>query len=337
MRFTKLNYCQYLLSSQINYTLTHLADHVQTISHDLINRYLRKEKLTPQLLWENVAPLITAHVDGYLIFDDTVLDKRYGKDIELTRRQYSGNEHKVIRGIGLVNCLYVNPETNYFWVIDYRIYDPDGDGKTKIDHLLEMLQGVVNSKGMTFRTVLMDTWYASQKVMQAIDKLGKIYYCPLKKNRLVDDTEGKEDYKSVESLSWTPTELQSGKTIKIKTFPKFKKVKLFRVIVSPNKTEYVATNDLTQASTDDVQKVCVFRWKIEEFHRELKQLTGRESCQCRKARIQRNHIACALLVWVRLKSLAYKTGQTIYQIKHQLLSNYLIEQLKRPDVPMLLV
>jgi len=337
MRFTKLNYCQYLLSSQINYTLTHLADHVQTISHDLINRYLRKEKLTPQLLWENVAPLITAHVDGYLIFDDTVLDKRYGKDIELTRRQYSGNEHKVIRGIGLVNCLYVNPETNYFWVIDYRIYDPDGDGKTKIDHLLEMLQGVVNSKGMTFRTVLMDTWYASQKVMQAIDKLGKIYYCPLKKNRLVDDTEGKEDYKSVESLSWTPTELQSGKTIKIKTFPKFKKVKLFRVIVSPNKTEYVATNDLTQASTDDVQKVCVFRWKIEEFHRELKQLTGIESCQCRKARIQRNHIACALLVWVRLKSLAYKTGQTIYQIKHQLLSNYLIEQLKRPDVPMLLV
>jgi hypothetical protein len=33
-----------------------------------------------------------------------------------------------------------------------------------------------------------------------------------------------------------------------------------------------------------------------EFHRELKQLTGVEACQCRKARIQRNHIACALLV-----------------------------------------
>jgi hypothetical protein len=73
-------------------------------------------------------------------------------------------------------------------VIDYRIYDPDGDGKTKIDHLLEMLQGVVISKELAFRTVLMDTWYASKKVMQAIDKLGKIYYCPLKKNRLVDDT-----------------------------------------------------------------------------------------------------------------------------------------------------
>ncbi len=123
--------------------------------------------------------------------------------IELTRRQYSGNEHNVIRGIGLVNCVYVNPENHCFWVIDYRIYDPDGDGPSKIDHLLEMLQGVVSPKGMGLRTVLMDTWSASQKVMQAIDRLGTIYYWPFKKNRLVDDSEGKEDYKSVESLSWT--------------------------------------------------------------------------------------------------------------------------------------
>jgi hypothetical protein len=51
MRFTKLNYCQYLLSSQINYTLTNLAEHLEAISHDQINRYLRREKLTPRLLW----------------------------------------------------------------------------------------------------------------------------------------------------------------------------------------------------------------------------------------------------------------------------------------------
>jgi hypothetical protein len=66
-------------------------------------------------------------------------------------------------------------------------------------------------------------------------------------------------------------------------------------------------------------------------------LTGIESCQCRKARIQRNHIACAILVWLRLKDIAYKTGQTIYQIKYGLLSDYLIQQLKRPDISMYLV
>ena len=37
-----------------------------------------------------------ADTAAYLIFDDTVINKKYGDNIELTRRQYSGNEHKVI-------------------------------------------------------------------------------------------------------------------------------------------------------------------------------------------------------------------------------------------------
>ena len=117
MRFSKLNYCQYLFISQINYTLTNLAGHLGSISHDPINRYLRREKLMPRLLWENAKPLIQIQENAYVIFDDTVLDKRYAENIELTRRQYSGNEHGVLRGIGLVNCVYVNPETAQFWVI----------------------------------------------------------------------------------------------------------------------------------------------------------------------------------------------------------------------------
>ena len=336
MRFSKLDYCQYLLSSQINYTLTNLAEHLQTVSHDQINRYLRREKLTPRLLWDNVKSMIQVEEKGYIIFDDTVLDKRYSEEIELTRRQYSGNEHRVVRGIGLVNCVYVNSISGQFWVIDYRIYDPDGDGKTKLDHVIEMLESLIYQKLLPFRTILMDTWYATKNLMQYIDKQGKYYYCPLKKNRLVDDTGGGEDYKPISSLDWSKIELEYGKLIKVKAFPKDKKVKLFRVIISTDKTEYVATNDLDNDSTNAVQEVCSIRWKIEQFHRELKQITGIEACQCRKARIQRNHINCAMLVWLKLKYIAYSTGQTIYQIKYGLLSNYLISQLKSPSVPMTL-
>jgi len=77
MPFSELDYCQYLLSSQRNFTLRHLAEHLQSFSHDTINRYLGGEKLTPRLLWENVKPLVVADAKGYLIFDDTVLDKRF--------------------------------------------------------------------------------------------------------------------------------------------------------------------------------------------------------------------------------------------------------------------
>jgi hypothetical protein len=227
---------------------------------------------------------------------------------------------RVIRGIGIVSCLYVNADTGQFWVIDYRLYDPAGDGKTKLDHLIEMLNHLVETKQLPFGTVLMDSWYAAQKVMERIDHWGKVYYCPLKVNRLVDDTGGVEKYKRIDPLEWNAHEQQHGKLIKVRGFPKDKKVKLFRVIVSTDKTDYVVTNDLSQASTDVVQQVCDVRWTIEEFHRELKQLTGVEACQC-------NHIACALLVWVRLKTIAYQTHQTIYRVKHRMLSSYLIEQL----------
>jgi hypothetical protein len=337
MKFTKLDYCQYLLSSQINYTITNLAEHLENISHDKINYYLKKEKLTPRLLWDNVKDVIMTDDNGYVIFDDSVLDKRYSEEIEIVRRQYSGNEHGVLKGIGVVSCVYVNPKLQRFWVVDYRIFNPDADGKTKIDHVKDMLQNLVYHKLLPFDTVLMDTWYAVHNLMLYIDSLDKIYYCPLKDNRLVDDTFGKEKYKRIELLQWSEEELECGKIIKIKGFPANKKVKLFRITVSTNRTDYVVTNDLSQSSTDVVQQVCKIRWKIEEFHREIKQLTGIESCQCRKARLQLNHIACAMLVWVRLKNLAYRTGQTIYQIKQKLLSNYLIEQLKRPSISMCLV
>lgn len=53
-------------------------------------------------------------------------------------------------------------------------------------------------------------------------------------------------------------------------------------------------------------------------------------------RIQRKHISWALLVWSRLKYLAYQSGRSIYQIKHGLQQDYLVQQLKSPTVKMVL-
>ena len=80
---TRLDYCQYLLVSQINYTLTHFAEHSERFSHDAINRYLQSERLTPRLVGDNSAPQILPTQEGYVVFDDTVLDKNYSFAIEL--------------------------------------------------------------------------------------------------------------------------------------------------------------------------------------------------------------------------------------------------------------
>jgi hypothetical protein len=335
MSFTKLDYCQYLLSSQVNYTLTNLAEHLKSFSHDTINRYLKGEKLSPRLLFEQVQPLLELDSQAYLIFDDTVLDKSFGPRIEVVRKQWSGNNKGVISGIGVVSCVYVNPQTEHFWVVDYRIFDPDTDGKTKLDHVKEMLRSVEHRR-LPFRAVLMDTWYATKDLMLFIDGMKKTFYCPLRSNRQVDDSGGEHPYWRVDALDWGDGELKQGKLVKIKGFPKDYKVKLFRVAVSSNRTEWIVTNDLSRDSTQETQEVRGVRWKIEEFHREAKQLTGIESCQCSASRIQRNHIGCAMLVWSRLKHLAYQSGQTIYRIKRGLLHDYLVQQLKNPSVEMVL-
>ncbi len=182
----------------------------------------------------------------------------------------------------------------------------------------------------------MDTWYATKDLMLFIESFGKNYYGPLKDNRHVDDARGARSYQRVDALDWSKNALAQGKRIKIKGFPKDHKVQLFRVEVSPHRTDYVVTNDQAQDSPEATHQGCGFRWKIEQLHREGTQVTGLERCQCRKARLQRKHIGCAFLVWVRLKALAAHTGRTVYQLKHGLLDDYLIQQLRNPSLRMVL-
>lgn len=65
-------------------------------------------------------------------------------------------------------------------MIDYRIFDPDRDGKSKLDHVAEMLDSI-DRRQIAFGTVLMDSWYATTALMTRLIKAGKFFYCPIKK------------------------------------------------------------------------------------------------------------------------------------------------------------
>ena len=55
--------------------------------------------------------------------------------------------------------------------------------KQKQKSVEEMILDAINNNKIPFKTVLMDSWYATQRLMGLIDNLGKFYYCPLKSNR----------------------------------------------------------------------------------------------------------------------------------------------------------
>jgi hypothetical protein len=316
-----------------------------------MNRFLRLDTLTPRTLWENVREDVVLSEQGYVLFDDVVLDpwraKDHSREARLVRRQWSGNEKRVIYGIGVVTCVYVNPETEQFWVIDFRVYDPwlaKDDLQSKIQSLarqgLEMLDNVVEHKQLSFTTVLMDSWYASMRVIKHIEALEKLYYCPIKTNRHVDDSEGEQKHQRVDKLQWTEKEQKEGKPVHLKKMPKGHRVKLFRLVLLSGRTDYVITNAMTQDDSDVVKQHCgpwrAKDWRIEQFHREAKQVTGLEGCQCRLSRALRNHIACSFLVWAHLKRLAQQLDTNVYRLKFSLLDDYMRRQLRNPSIPMVL-
>lgn len=68
------------------------------------------------------------------------------------------------------------------------------------------------------------------------------------------------------------------------------------------------------------------------MHRELKQLVGTEKCQCRKARSQRDHLACCYLAWLALKMRAKQLATTAYEAKTNLLRDFFMAELRKPTI-----
>lgn len=329
-------YVQYLLSTPTNRTCTNLADHLDGVSHDTVSDFLRQEHVTARELWRLVQGLIDESPEACLIVDESVQDKRYSRFIEVVKRQYSGAVRGLGRGIGIVNLVHSAGPGGDFYPIDYRIYAPDVDGKTKNEHFRAMLTRAVADKRLQARTVLFDTWYASVENLKLLQRLGLTFYTTLKANRLVS-LSPQDGYGHLDKLEWTVEHQDHGLSVKLKELPF--RVRVFKVVATNGDIDWVITKDPDEAVTTQVaQATSDVRWQVEELHRGLKQLTGTEKCQCRSARSQRTHLACCYQAWVSLKVPAQRVGTTLYQVRADLFRAdlfraYLRAELRQPSIP----
>lgn len=331
---TKLQYIEYLVSTPRNYTCTNLAEHLEGVSHDSVTDYLQKERLTARQVWEQASRLISDSPQAVLIVDDSVQDKRYSRRIELVRSQYSGLESGAVDGIGVVNLVHnAGVKAHDFFPIDYRVYAPQADGKNKHDHFQEMLISALADKGLEARTILFDSWYASARNLKLIQRLGLIFFTLLKENRLVSLSK-ESGYVHLQDIDWTPERLHRGVEVKLLQVPF--KVRLFKVVAKNGDIDWVITNSPDEKlAAPAVQDAKDGRWPIEELQRDLKQLTGSEKCQCRKARSQRTHLACCYQGWLAIKLKARSLGKTLYALKTDLFRDWLRQELSHPHIPAL--
>jgi hypothetical protein len=172
-----------------------------------------------------------------------------------------------------------------------------------------------------------------------IHRLGLYFLTTLKSNRMVSLSK-ESGYIHLEQTEWTEELLVKGVLVHLKELPFL--VRLFKIVAANGDIEWVITNKEinlrsksdppSQIWAHDIQNESAVRWQVEQMHRELKQLVGTEKCQSRKARAQRNHIACCYQAWLAIRIAAISMSKTIYQTQASLFSEYLRQQLRKPVI-----
>ena len=198
----------------------------------------------------------------------------------------------------MVNLLHYNTENDQSIPVDYRIYDKDGDGKSKNEHFREMLS-LSKERGIIPDAVVMDSWYSSLDNLKHIRGLGWKWVTTLRKNRKVNRNI------SLDSLE-IPDE---GLKIHLRGYGW---VTVFKFVAKNGRIDYITTN-IKNPTREQIEKIVKARWSIEVYHRELKQTCGIERCQARTGRAQRNHICLAVFAWLEMNKRRMNEKITLYQ------------------------
>lgn len=278
-----------------------LSNESESIAHDSVKRLLERQPHHTEALYIEAKRIIKQD-EGVLVIDDSTLDKPYSQKIELVTRHWSGKHHRVVKGINLISTIWTDGSA--IVPVDFRIYHPDMDGKTKNDHFRDMIRAAEERKFQP-KCVLFDSWYSSIENLKLVRFL-KWHWCTrLKSNRLVDPD---HTYNRPISEIDIPPE---GKVVHLRQYGV---IKVFRVVHSNGNLEHWAT-DILDASESDRKSFKDLSWNIEVFHRGVKQCCSIERCQGRKEDVQRGHIFLSILAFIHLEAYRRKTGISWYEAK----------------------
>ena len=180
-------------------------------------------------------------------------------------------------------------------------------------------QAITNQ--VMFDYVLADNWFGSKANMVHIHKgLHKSFIIGIKSNRTLalSENDAKNDrHQQVRSL-----ELEEDVVYKVwlkgLTFPVQLLKKVFKNENGTTGTLYLVSNDM-HCSAERLYEVYQKRWRIEEFHKSIKQNASLEKSPTKKVKTQCNHVYAAMIAYCKLEMLKFKTGLNHFAIKYKLI------------------
>jgi len=327
-------YSDYLISQNHHATATGLAAIFDgEISHDQVSRFLRLEDYGSKDLWSYVKSDIRRHeqrTGGVLLLDDTISEKNYTDENAINCWHFSHAKHRHVKGINLLSCLVRYGDVAL--PIGYEIVKKDilfsdiktrkqkrKAGITKNEMFRSLIQQAVNNS-VLFEYVLADNWFGSKANMAFVREIKKSFIFGIKSNRCVAMTylDAKSgQFQQVKSLDWNDGDCH---TVYLKdiAFP----VKLLKKVFTNEDRStgmlYLVTNDLS-IDADRIYEVYQKRWRVEEFHKSVKQNASLSKSPTKTIRTQCNHLFAAIVAFCKLELLKIKTALNHFAIKQKLL------------------
>lgn len=320
-KVTDEDYINFIIATPREVTATE-AERVQpestnAPSHDAFTRLLTRLEPNAETLWQEAQSQVDLN-KGILILDDSTLEKPYSKFNALVYQHWSGKQKEVVSGINLITLLWSDGVRCI--PIDYRVFDKDRDGKTKNDHFAEMLLEAFE-RNFNPELVCFDSWYASIDNLKLCRTLGWHFLTRLKENRRIRVSGGKLQAVSEAGLT--------GGDGTICWLKDYGEIKVFRIFATNGTAEYWATS-LQGMSEEERETQAKAAWRIEMYHRAIKQQCLIERAQCRRLRPVLNHIGFCLRAFLRIENHCYREKVSWVEAKTSIIRDAVRAYLSNP-------
>lgn len=328
-------YTDYLICQNQYATAIGLSNLLEgEISHDQITRFLNRNDYSSKDLWQYIKADVRRHEQakgGVLIIDDAIEEKPYTDQNEIICWHFSHAKGRCVKGVNILSCLARYGEIAL--PIGYEIVYKDlhfCDVKTKKEkrkasitknqHFRALVKQAAENQ-VLFDYVLADNWFGSKDNMEFIHyELNKFFIFGIKANRLIAfsaEEKKRGQYHNLNSLSFKDGEKREV-WLKDLAFPVALVTKIFKNEDGSTGILYIVTNDLN-SDADRIYEIYQKRWRIEEYHKSIKQNASLEKSPTKVIRSQKNHIFASIVSYCKLEFLKIKTSLNHFALKYKLI------------------
>jgi putative transposase len=113
--------------------------------------------------------------------------------------------------------------------------------------------------------------------------------------------------------------------------PGYGSIRVFRVVARNGDTDHWASSDLEMDALTRL-RYGDCSWRIEEYHRGIKQFCGVQGCQARRGKAQRNHIGLSIRAFLRLECHCFALGLSWFQAKTDVIRQAVRTYLAKPNM-----